>query len=180
MIPTEMQWSSISIDSTREVSQVPADLSVLERGIQLQHGTRSLPVFDNRSGALLHRSEGRRVAFLVLNSYNSPRTTGLQNLGRNGVFLYAQAVQATTFFGLPGRQLVAGLFGTGSFSDLSPASFIELPLGAALRPERTVPGPCSGIWISDCEAIPRIPTWALASTSRPAWAMAILTRFAGS
>ena len=79
---------------------------------------------------------GPALAFLVLNSYNSPRTSGLENLGRNGVFLYAEAKQATTFFGLPGRQVVAGLYGTGSFTDLSPASFVELPTGAAVAPKK--------------------------------------------
>src|SRR5262249_28085894 len=77
---------------------------------------------------------GPDVAFLVLNSYNAPRTSGLENLGMNGVFLYAQAKQATEFFGLPGRQVFAGLFGTGSFTGLSPASFVELPSGAAVAP----------------------------------------------
>jgi porin len=80
---------------------------------------------------------GPALAFLVLNSYNSPRTSGLQNFGRNGVFLYAEAKQATEFFGLPGRQLIAGLYGTGSFTDLDPASFIELPTGEAAAPRKT-------------------------------------------
>ncbi len=90
---------------------------------------------------------GPALSFLVLNSYNSPRTSGLQNLGRDGVFLYAQAVQATTFFGLPGRQIVAGLFGTGSFTDLSPASFIELPSTAASAPRKD--GTWTVLWNMD-------------------------------
>ena len=80
---------------------------------------------------------GPAIAFLVLNSYNSPRTSGLENLFRNGAFMYAQAAQSTAFFGLPGKQVVAGLYGTGSFSDLSPASFVELPTGAAVSPMKT-------------------------------------------
>ena len=80
---------------------------------------------------------GPALAFLVLDSYNSPRTSGLENLGRNGVFLYAEAKQPTAFFGLPGRQVLAGLYGTGSFTDLSPASFVELPSGAAVAPRKT-------------------------------------------
>jgi porin len=79
---------------------------------------------------------GPVLSLLALNSYNSPRTSGLENLGRNGVFLYAQAAQATTFFNLPGRQIVAGLFGTGSFSNLAPASFVELPTGATIAPKK--------------------------------------------
>ena len=80
---------------------------------------------------------GPALAFLVLDSYNAPRTSGLEHLWRNGVFLYAEAKQATNFFGLPGQQLIAGLYGTGSFTDLSPASFIELPSGAVVAPRKT-------------------------------------------
>jgi porin len=79
---------------------------------------------------------GPSLALLVLNSYNAPRTSGFENLGRNGVFIYAQAKQATTFFDLPGQQVLAGLFGTGSFTDLSPASFVELPATAAAAPRK--------------------------------------------
>ncbi len=80
---------------------------------------------------------GPSLALLVLNSYNSPRTSGLENFGRNGVFIYAQAKQATNLFSLPGQQVIGGLFGTGSFTDLSPASFIELPTAASAAPRRT-------------------------------------------
>jgi porin len=79
---------------------------------------------------------GPALALLVLNTYNAPRTSGLENLGRNGVFLYGQAAQSTSFFGLPGRQVIAGLFGTGSFTDLAPASFVELPASAAFAPRK--------------------------------------------
>jgi porin len=89
------------------------------------------------AGVYAALERGPALAFLVLNSYNAPRTSGLENLGRNGVFLYAEAKQSTTLFGLPGRQVLAGLYGTGSFSDLSPASFIELPSGAVVAPLKT-------------------------------------------
>lgn len=79
---------------------------------------------------------GPSLAFLVLDSYNSPRTSGFENLGRNGVFLYAEAKQPTKFFGLPGRQILAGLYGTGSFTDLAPASFIGLPKTTTVAPEK--------------------------------------------
>lgn len=79
---------------------------------------------------------GPSLAFLVLDSHNAPRTSGFENLGRNGVFLYAEAKQATTFFGLPGKQTFAGLYGSGSFTDLAPASFIELPVGATPSPKK--------------------------------------------
>ncbi len=88
------------------------------------------------AGFYVNPEWGPALAFIVLNSFNSPRTSGLENFGRNGVFLYAQAAQPTEFFGLPGRQLVAGLYGTGSFSDLSPASFVELPTEAAPAPKK--------------------------------------------
>src|SRR5262249_35953074 len=80
---------------------------------------------------------GPALALLVLDSFNSPRTSGLEKLFHNGVFLYAQAKQRTSFFGLPGEHVFAGLFGTGSFTDLAPASFIELPTEAAVTPEKS-------------------------------------------
>jgi porin len=80
--------------------------------------------------------QGPALAFQVLNTYSAPRTSGLENLGRNGVFLYAQAKQKTEFFGLPGQHVLAGLFGTGSFTDLAPASFVELPTPAAAAPKK--------------------------------------------
>jgi porin len=52
---------------------------------------------------------GPALAFLVLDSFNSPRTSGFENLGQNGVFMSAEAKQKTEFFGLPGRQVLAGL-----------------------------------------------------------------------
>lgn len=80
--------------------------------------------------------KGPSFAFLVLDSHNAPRTSGFENLGRNGVFLYAEAKQKTNFFGLPGKQTLAGLYGTGSFTDLDPASFITLPAAALGVPKK--------------------------------------------
>jgi porin len=89
------------------------------------------------AGFYARAERGPALAFLVLDSYNSPRTSGLERLFHNGAFLYAQAKQPTEFFGLPGQHVLAGLFGTGSFTDLSPTSFVELPGGAAVTPEKT-------------------------------------------
>ena len=50
------------------------------------------------AGFYVAPQRGPALAFLVLNSYNSPRTSGLESLGRNGVFLYAEAKQPTAFF----------------------------------------------------------------------------------
>jgi porin len=93
------------------------------------------------AGFYLAPEQWPALAFLVLDSFDSPRTSGFENLGENGVFLYAEAKQPTRFFGLPGHQLFAGLFGTGSFSNLDPASFIELPDGAAERAPKM-----AGMW----------------------------------
>lgn len=80
---------------------------------------------------------GPGVAFLVLDSFDSPRTSGLQRLGENGAFLYGELSQPTTLFGLPGKHILAGLFGTGSFPALAPSSFIELPDIVGAQPLET-------------------------------------------
>jgi len=79
---------------------------------------------------------GPSLAFLAIDSHDAPRTSGFKNLGRNGVFLYTEASQATTFFGLPGKQTLGGLYGTGSFTDLAPASFITLPFETSPAPRK--------------------------------------------
>jgi porin len=77
------------------------------------------------------------LAFLVLDSFSSPRTSGFEKLFKNGVFLYSQAKQSFELFDVPGSLTLAGLYGTGSFSDLSPAFFVELPAEAAIAPKKT-------------------------------------------
>ncbi|WP_165226296.1 carbohydrate porin [Aquisphaera insulae] len=88
------------------------------------------------AGFYYEPERGPSFAFLVLDSYNSPRTSGLEKLFRNGAFLYAEAKQKTEFLGLPGKQTVATLWGTGAFEDLDPASFVDLPSGPLHVPKR--------------------------------------------
>ncbi len=90
-------------------------------------------------GAGFYRTSerGPSFAFIALDSHNAPRTSGFENFGRNGLFLYSELSQATNFFGLPGKQILGGLYGTGSFMDLSPTSFIELPYGLPRSPQKT-------------------------------------------
>lgn len=90
------------------------------------------------AGFYIYPERGPAVSFLVLDSHNSPRTTGLQRLGSNGVFLYAEAKQPTEFFGLPGKQMLAGLWGSGRFSDLDPSAYLPRPYaydGAVTAPK---------------------------------------------
>jgi porin len=82
--------------------------------------------------------EGPSLAFLVLDGRDSPRTSGLANLGENGAFLYGEAKLKTSFLGLPGLQTLGGLYGTGRFADLDPSPFLNLPEGA---PPKT-----RGVW----------------------------------
>lgn len=83
------------------------------------------------AGFYFYAERGPALTFLVLDGFDSPRTSGLERLGENGVFLYTEAKQPTAFFGLPGQQVVAGLWGSGRFSDLDPSAFLSLPNGLA-------------------------------------------------
>ena len=49
------------------------------------------------AGFYVAPERGPALAFLVLDSFNSPRTSGFENLGQNGVFMYAEAKQTTEF-----------------------------------------------------------------------------------
>jgi porin len=84
------------------------------------------------AGYFLAPEGGPGFAVVVLDSNNAPRTTGLQNLGSNGAFVYAETKLKTDFLGLAGQQVIGGLYGSGSFSALAPSDLINLP-GAATR-----------------------------------------------
>jgi porin len=88
------------------------------------------------AGVYLYPERGPEISFLVLDGLDSPRTSGLQRLGENGVFLYAEAKQPTEFFGLPGKQVLGGLWGGGRFDDLDPSAFVGLPDGPGIRPPK--------------------------------------------
>src|SRR5262249_15653650 len=92
------------------------------------------------AGVYSVHDRGPALAFFVLDSFNSPPAHAVEKIGQKGAFPYAEAKQATSFFGLPGRQVLAGLYGTGAFTDLSPASFVELPTGPVVAPKK------SGTW----------------------------------
>lgn len=102
------------------------------------------------AGFYFYPERGPAFSFLVLDGHNSPRTSGLERLGSNGVFLYAEAKQPTAFFGLPGKQVFAGLWGSGRFSDLDPSAFLPLPpalIAAATAPK--VEGTWTLLWSAE-------------------------------
>jgi porin len=49
--------------------------------------------------------------------------------------LYGEVKQKTEFFGMAGKQVIGGFYGTGRFSDLDPASFVSLPAGVVTPKE---------------------------------------------
>ena len=78
---------------------------------------------------------GPAVALLVLDSHSTPLTSGFENLGRNGAFFYGEAKQATHFFGLEGRQTLAGLYGLAQYM-ADPSPYLDLPQTATLAPRK--------------------------------------------
>ncbi len=112
-----------------EVPEAPVDLEVLER--RLQRFSLALDRYPySAPGAGFYAIPDRGPRTGVSGAGLGParlEPAVSRTWATNGVFLYAEAKQATKFFGLPGKHVVAGLYGTGSFSDLAPASFIELP-----------------------------------------------------
>jgi porin len=68
-------------------------------------------------------------SFLILDTHNTPTTSGFENLFSNGAVMLAQATLPVDLFGLPGHQGVGGSYSTGTYSDLTPTAYFDPNVG---------------------------------------------------
>jgi porin len=82
-------------------------------------------------------------SFTVLDTNNTPTTTGFSTFFNNGVTLLPQLNVPTNFFGLPGHQGIMGSYSSGQYTDISRSAFINPILGLGGATQR------SGSWAID-------------------------------
>ena len=74
--------------------------------------------------AVLHEMQPV-LSFMVLDTHNTPLTTGFESFFTNGATMLGQVKVPVELMGLPGNQGVAGTYSTGSYSDLSPTAYFD-------------------------------------------------------
>jgi len=86
---------------------------------------RTVP-YSTLGGGMAVLQKGAPVfTLMVLDTNNTPTTSGFGTLFDNGATILANATLPVTFRGLPGHQSVWGTFSTGKYNDLQPTAYFD-------------------------------------------------------
>jgi porin len=95
---------------------------------------RTVPYSTLGAGAAVLQNGAPVFTVMVLDTNNTPTTTGFQSFFDNGATIFANLTLPTKFFGLPGQQGVSGTFSTGKYNDLSPTAYFDPEAGLVITP----------------------------------------------
>ncbi|WP_083842908.1 carbohydrate porin [Schlesneria paludicola] len=102
---------------------------------------RTVPYSSLGAGfAVLHEMQPV-FSFMVLDTKNSPTTTGFEDFLQNGVTMLSQLQVPVTLMGRPGHQGITGTYSTGTYSDLTPTAYFDPNVGPVITT-----GTTSGSW----------------------------------
>ncbi len=119
---------------------------------------RTVPYSTLGAGAAILQDGAPVFTFMVLDTNNTPTTSGFDTLFDNGVTLFANATLPTKFFGKPGSQGLSGTFGTGNYNDLSPTAYFDPSQGLVITPNFTRDSwslfytGTQALWVDPCNA----------------------------
>jgi porin len=93
---------------------------------------RTVPYSTLGAGAAILKDGAPVFTVMVLDTNNTPTTTGFESFFDNGATIFANATLPTKFFGLPGSQGLSGTFSTGKYNDLQPTAYFDPNVGLAI------------------------------------------------
>ncbi|HEV3302785.1 MAG TPA: carbohydrate porin [Planctomycetaceae bacterium] len=96
---------------------------------------RTVPYSTLGAGAAVLQDGVPVFTVMVLDTNNTPTTSGFDTLFSNGATIFANLTVPTKFFGLGGSQGVSGTFGTGNYNSLSPTAYFDPEQGLVIVPE---------------------------------------------
>src|ERR1700722_5096325 len=117
---------------------------------------RTVPYSTLGAGAAILKDGAPIFTVMVLDTNNTPTTSGFNELFSNGVTIFANLTLPTKFFGLPGSQGVSGTFGTGNYNSLSPTAYFDPEQGLVITPEFVRDSWCvfysgtQALWVDPC------------------------------
>jgi porin len=95
---------------------------------------RTIPYSTLGAGAAVLADKFPIFTVMVLDTNNTPTTSGFDTFFDNGATIFADLNLPTKFFGLPGTQTIAGTFSTGKYNDLSPTAYFDPEQGLVITP----------------------------------------------
>ena len=117
---------------------------------------RTVPYSTLGAGAAILKDGAPIFTVMVLDTNNTPTTSGFNELFSNGVTIFANLTLPTKFFGLPGSQGVSGTFGTGNYNSLSPTAYFDPEQGLVITQEFVRDSWCvfytgtQALWVDPC------------------------------
>ena len=95
---------------------------------------RTVPYSTLGAGAAILQNGVPVFTFMVLDTNNTPTTSGFSTFFDNGATLFANLTLPTKFCGLPGSQGISGTFSTGKYNDLQPTAYFDPETGLVITP----------------------------------------------
>lgn len=95
---------------------------------------RTIPYSTFGAGAAILQNGAPVFTLMVLDTNNTPTTSGFNTFFDNGATIFANATLPTKFFGLPGAQALSGTFSTGRYNDLQPTAYFDPSQGLVITP----------------------------------------------
>jgi porin len=95
---------------------------------------RTVPYSTLGAGAAILQDGVPVFTVMVLDTNNTPTTSGFSTFFDNGATIFANATLPTKFFGLPGQEGLSGTFSTGKYNDLQPTSYFDPNVGLVVTP----------------------------------------------
>jgi porin len=117
---------------------------------------RTIPYSTLGAGAAILKDGAPVFTLMVLDTNNTPTTSGFNTFFSNGATIFASLNVPTKFFGLPGSQGVSGTFSTGNYNSLSPTAYFDPEQGLAIVPEFVRDSWClfytgtQALWVDPC------------------------------
>ena len=109
---------------------------------------RTIPYSTLGAGIAIMQDAHPVFVFSVLDTNNTPTTSGFETFLNNGVTLLAKADIPVTFMDLPGHQGFGGTYSTGRYNDLAQTPYFNPQYGPGLS-SGTVAGSWSAYYAGD-------------------------------
>lgn len=94
---------------------------------------RTVPYSTLGAGGAILKNGEPIVNVIVLDTNNTPTTSGFQSFFNNGATIFSNVTLPTEFFGLPGHQGMSGTYSTGQYSSLQPTAYFDPNSGLVIN-----------------------------------------------
>jgi len=95
---------------------------------------RTVPYSTLAAGGAVLKEGAPIFTLMVLDTNNTPTTSGFQSFFNNGATIFSNVTLPTQFFGRPGHQGLSGTFSSGKYNSLQPTAYFDPNFGLVVVP----------------------------------------------